>query len=98
MQIVYRDQAADDLADIWDYTAEVWSVDQADQYVDEIRHIISQAANAPEQVRPWPTKQSKIKRLRARHHYVFGKVEEDDFIIQRILHKNMDFLAHLGLG
>jgi len=36
--------AADDLNDIWDYTAEEWGIDQAERYTDGIQDICNSLA------------------------------------------------------
>jgi len=95
VQVVYLDSAKEDLDSIWDYTAETWSLDQADTYVDQIQRLIAEAAIDPVQLKPWPFKASETSRLRANHHYVFVRQIGGELVVIRILHEKMDFFRHL---
>ena len=41
-------QALTDLDDIWRYTAETWSVDQADTYIDGLANVFGLLVSMPE--------------------------------------------------
>ncbi len=83
-------KAISDLEEIWLYTVEKWSIEQADRYynliVDEINYICenSDAGKSMEHVRKGYSA-SKVK-----FHLIFYKVSNDIIEIVRILHERMD--------
>jgi toxin ParE1/3/4 len=87
---VISKKAIADLEDIWLYTAENWSIDQADRYYnlifDEIRFICKNpnTGKSMEYVRKG-YRASKVK-----SHLVFYKLEKEVIQIVRILHERMD--------
>jgi len=84
-----------DLDDIWFYTFEKWSENQANIYFESIIQEIELMSEKPEKAK----QMSKIKfnffYFRALSHYVFFKYGDDKIEIIRILHKMMDFSKHL---
>lgn len=83
-------KAVSDLEEIWLYTVEKWSTDQADRYynliIDEINYICknSDAGKSMEHVRKG-YRASKVK-----SHLIFYKISNDIIEIVRILHERMD--------
>ncbi|MEQ1676179.1 MAG: type II toxin-antitoxin system RelE/ParE family toxin [Chitinophagaceae bacterium] len=83
-------KAVSDLEEIWLYTVEKWSVEQADRYynliIDEIEYICSNAdaGKSMEHVRKG-YRASKVK-----SHLVFYKISTDLVEVIRILHERMD--------
>jgi toxin ParE1/3/4 len=79
-----------DLEEIWLYTGEKWSVDQADRYYnlifDEIKYICrnSNSGKSMEHVRKG-YRASKVK-----SHFIFYRVVNDTIEVIRILHERMD--------
>jgi len=84
-----------DLDDIWFYTFENWSENQANKYFESIIQEIELMCENPKKAK----KMSKIKSdffyFRTLSHYVFFKFGDDEIEIIRILHKRMDFSKHL---
>jgi toxin ParE1/3/4 len=84
-----------DLEDIWRYTAEHWSIDQADHYhnllMDGIESLVGAAHRgiAVDHIRPG------YRRLNAESHVIFYRPAENGIEIIRILHGRMDFNRHL---
>ncbi len=80
-----------DLEQIWDYTCERWDLDQAQDYVREIRHAIERVADAPkvgracDEVRPGYRKHGV-----GSHTLYYGAVGIDAIEVVRILHRRMD--------
>ena len=87
---VISKKAVSDLEEIWLYTVEKWSVEQADRYYnlifDEIDYICknSDASKSMEHIRKG-YRASKVK-----FHLIFYKVSNDIVEIVRILHERMD--------
>ena len=83
-------RAISDLEEIWLYTVEKWSVEQADRYCslifDEINYICrnTSAGKSMEHVRKG-YRASKVK-----SHFVFYRVINDAIEIIRILHERID--------
>ena len=89
-------KAISDLEEIWLYTVEKWSAEQADRYYnlifDEINYICknSDAGKSMEHVRKG-YRASKVKL-----HLIFYKVSDDMIEIIRILHERMDIENRLN--
>ena len=88
--------AMSDLEEIWLYTVEKWSVEQADRYYnlifDEINYICtnSNAGKLMEHVRKG-YRASKVK-----SHLIFYRVLDETIQVIRILHERMDIETHLN--
>lgn len=89
-------KAVSDLEEIWLYTVEKWSAEQADRYYnllfDEINYLCknSNAGKSMEHVRKG-YRASKVK-----FHLIFYKVSNDIIEIVRILHEQMDIENRLN--
>jgi toxin ParE1/3/4 len=90
LPFVISKKAVSDLEEIWLYTVENWSVEQADRYYnlifDEINFICKnyQTGKSMEHVRKGYYA-SKVK-----SHLIFYKIEPNKIEIIRILHEMMD--------
>ena len=93
---VISKKAVSDLEEIWLYTVEKWSVDQADRYYnlifDEIHFICKDinAGKSMEHVRKG-YRASKVK-----SHLIFYRVQKNSVEIIRILHEQMDIANRLN--
>ncbi len=90
-------KALKDLETIWLYTADKWSVDQADRYynliIDEINYICKNvnAEKAIEDIRKG-YRASKVK-----SHLIFYRISAEDVVeVIRILHERMDIETRLN--
>jgi toxin ParE1/3/4 len=89
-------KAVSDLEEIWLYTVEKWSVDQADRYYnlifDEIHYICkNRSAGKPmEHVRKG-YRASKVK-----SHLIFYRIRNNTIEVIRILHEQMDIENRLN--
>lgn len=90
-------QAINDLNDIWSYTFQKWSKEQADRYYDliigEIEFIADNfmTGKSAEQTR----KNYRITKVKS--HLIFYRKAENDIVeIVRILHQRMDIKKRLG--
>lgn len=95
LSYVIRQEAISDLEEIWLYTEEKWSVEQANRYyqliMDEISYICrnGQARKSMEHIRKGYFA-SKVK-----SHLIFYRVENDIVEIIRILHERMNLDGQL---
>ena len=84
-------QAIDDLENIWVYTLNKWSKEQADRYYDliigEIEFIADNfmSGKSAEQTR----KNYRVTKIKS-HLIFYRKIEDDIVEIVRILHQRMD--------
>ena len=93
---VISKKAVSDLEEIWLYTVEKWSVDQADRYYnlifDEINFICknNNAGKSMEHVRKG-YRASKVK-----SHLLFYRIQHNTVEVIRILHELMDIENRLN--
>ncbi len=84
-------EAVKDINDIWMYTAEKWSVEQADRYYnlifDEIEYIVENFKMA----RDFSRVKKNYRYTKVKSHLIFFKKTGSDLIeIVRVLHEKMD--------
>ena len=84
-----------DLDNIWLYTFEKWSENQANKYFESIIQEIELMSENPQKAKEMSQVKSNYFYFRALSHYVFFKYGNDKIEIIRILHKMMDFSQHL---
>ncbi len=92
MKYIISNVASQDLENIWLYTFENWSKEQADRYfnliMDEIEYIsnISDSGNDYSQIRKGYL-QSRIK-----SHFIFYRINKKKKLVEiiRVLHQRMD--------
>lgn len=92
-----RQQAIDDLDEIWDYTFYKWSASQADSYLRTIRSALKDLSEQPTTGKAYDNIGRNILGFRVSKHVVFYHVISDNEIeVIRILHGKMDFRRRLG--
>jgi len=96
LPFVISKKAVSDLEEIWLYTVEKWSVEQADRYYnlifDEINYLCknSAAGKSMEYVRKG-YRTSKVK-----SHLIFYRILNNTIEVIRILHERMDIENRLN--
>jgi len=94
---IISEKALEDINNIWVYTAENWSVEQADRYynliIDEIEYIVDNLDMAREfgEIRK-SYSYSKVKS----HLIFFKKHITDEVEVVRVLHERMDIENRLS--
>ncbi len=90
----FSPRAAADIDKIWDYTAEQWSVDQAELYTDELRDACLAIA---QQIRVGSRTsiRSDTYKLRCSAHIIYYRTTPNCIEIIRILHGKQDVERHL---
>ena len=89
-------KALSDLDEIWFYTVEKWSVEQANRYYqlifDEIKYICkkSDSGKRIDNIR------SGYQVSKVKSHFIFYKIVNNVVEVIRILHEKMDFESRLG--
>jgi toxin ParE1/3/4 len=85
-----------DLEEIWDYTAERWDVDQADEYLRGLQHAIESAAANPRVGRSCDEIRQGYRKLAAGSHTLYYRLSADGIVdVVRVLHQRMDVDRHL---
>src|SRR3954470_16551241 len=84
-------RAERDLEDIWLYTFENWSVEQADHYQNQILATIEGLANGSRQGRSIDDIRPGYRKLAVASHFLFYRITNAGIIeIIRILNQRMD--------
>ena len=95
---LFKPQAEDDLAAIWRYSAETWSVDQADFYIGKTdpddrnpgRH--ADTRTSARRVQPAPMRIHPVA-----EHLIIYSIEGDRLVVVRILGSRRNWRALLGV-
>lgn len=89
--------AESDLENIWLYTFEEWSLEQADYYYDLIMDEIEYIAENPKTGKDFNELRKGYFRSRVKSHFIFYKInlKEEKVEIIRILHQQMDIDLHI---
>ncbi len=92
-------EAEIDLQNIWLYTFENWSDEQANRYIDLILDEIEYLCLKPNSGTDYGHLRKGYFRLKIKSHYVFYKVnmKKDLIEVVRILHQMMDIESQLDL-
>lgn len=91
--VKYRlsNEAVKDLENIWAYTYDKWSVEQADRYYNLIINEIEYIVSNPYSGRPMEHIKEGFRASKVKSHLVFYKFSGDKTVeIVRILHQRMD--------
>lgn len=93
----FSNKALQDLSEIWDYTYDVWSENQADKYYNLLIGFCNQIAKKPEKGRNYRETNQNILGLKAGEHIIFYLIIDiGEIEIVRILHAKMDLGAKLS--
>mgnify|MGYP002783929780 CR=1 FL=1 len=95
MKYRITEAAYNDLSDIYLYTFQNWSENQASKYFESIIEEIQLFSENPEKAKPMPKVGADFFYFRVLSHYVFFKKNRETIEVVRILHKMMDFSQHL---
>jgi len=91
----FTPRARADLKAIWTYTADRWSIEQADRYVGLLHNAMQIVAAEPRRWRSCDHIRSGYFKYSAGSHVLFFRRHESGIVVVRILHQSMDFERHL---
>jgi len=96
--IAYRltPAAQRDLEDIWLYTAQTWSMAQADRYTDIMEDTFDRLLFMPEMSRDRPEFDPHVRIHPSAEHLIIYRVEGDQLVVLRVLGAGQDWHAILG--
>ncbi len=91
-------KAAADLEQIWLYTLEHWSVEQADRYINLIFDEIEYLTVHPGSGKDYSHIREKYRCSKVKSHLIFYRTANNgiDIDIIRVLHQQMDLESRLG--
>ena len=96
-KVILRQEAINDLNDIWTYTFEEWSEKQADKYYATLEFACMQIGENPELGKEYAGLKSNLLGLRTGKHIIFYQIiSEHEVEIIRILHERMDLKSRLN--
>ena len=78
-----------DLADIADYTTDLWGAKQAELYLDQLVDCFVRIAKTPELGRACNSVHSGFRRTEQGKHVVFYQPDDHGIFISRVLHQSM---------
>lgn len=98
MKYILSNEAENDLENIWLYTFQTWSVNQADDYLNLIVEQIQQIANNPNSGMDYGKIRKGYFRSKIKSHYIFYKIDKRNKVVKviRILHERMDVESWLN--
>ena len=96
-KVILRQEAIDDLNDIWIYTFSEWSEKQADRYYDTLEFACIQIGKNPDLGKEYDGISNNLLGLRTGKHIIFYHVINKDRVeVVRILHERMDLKNRLN--
>ena len=90
-EYLISEKALEDLNIIWIYTAENWSVEQANRYYNLIVDEIEYVSENFKETKDFGNVRENYKFSKVKSHLVFyKKIENSEMEVVRILHERMD--------
>jgi toxin ParE1/3/4 len=87
----FTKRALNDLIEIWDYTVEEWSQNQAEKYYDLIMAYCLDLANNPQLGKPYDIVIVGVLGYKCGEHIIFYReIAKNEIEIERVLHGMMD--------
>lgn len=85
-----------DLDDIWRFSAETWSIEQADRYIDELVTVFETLAALPLLARERTEFDPPVRIHVHRSHLIVYVVRDDHVAVLRLLGSRQDWAAILN--
>lgn len=96
-KVILKQEAIDDLNNIWEFTFEKWSENQADKYYALLRFSCNEIGENPEIGKEYDTIRTNLFGLHSGRHIIFYHfVDINEIEIIRILHERMDLKNRLN--
>lgn len=87
-----------DIENIWLYTFETWSIEQADRYYNLILDEIEYLSQNPTSGKDYSNIRKAYYRSKVKSHYIFYRINSKKNLIEiiRVLHEQMDIENRLN--
>lgn len=96
-KVILRQEAIDDLNNIWEYTFEKWSETQADKYYAMLKLSCMEIGKNPEIGKEYFEINKNLLGLHSGRHIIFYQFIDDyEIEVIRILHERMDLNIRLN--
>lgn len=87
----FTNRALEDLTEIWDYTVEEWSENQAEKYYNLIMPTCMDLASNPQLGKPYDILSLNALGYKCGEHIIFYReILKNEIEIERVLHGMMD--------
>ena len=97
-EYIINEKALDDINKIWIYTAENWSIEQADRYYDLIFDEIDYIVAHFEMARDFGNDRKNYRCTKLKSQLLFfKKTKSNEIEVIRVLHEKMDIENQLGI-
>lgn len=88
--------AVQDLSDIWNYTFDNWSEQQADSYHEQLVKAFESLASNSDHGRNYDGIRTDLYGFRINRHIIFYRIISNELVeITRIIHERMDLKSRL---
>ena len=97
MKYTISKEALNDLEQIWVYTLETWSVEQANRYFNLVLQEIEYLSENPKSGKNYQDVRKGYFRSRVKSHLIFYKINAKENVLEivRILHQRVDIESRL---
>ena len=96
-KVIIRQEAINDLTDIWNYTLYEWSENQADKYYEAIKFACKEIGENPIIGKNYTEINKRLFGLKSGKHIIFYQLISDEEVeIVRILHERMDLKSKIS--
>ena len=97
MNYKISEKALEDIENIWLYTIETWSIQQADRYYNLIFDEIEYVAENPLSGRDYDYIRKNYRYSKVKSHLIFYRYKENEAFVEiiRVLHQSMDIEERL---
>ena len=96
-KVIFRQEAIDDLNNIWEYTFKKWSENQADKYYAMLKLSCLEIGKVPEIGKEYDEITKNLLGLHSGRHIIFYQIiDKDEIEIIRILHERIDLKSRLN--
>jgi toxin ParE1/3/4 len=93
--VIWTARAEADLEEIWLFTRDRWSEEQADLYLDRLRGAVSNRDNRRLRAKPIDFARRGVMRMREVRHFIYFRMVDEGLLVLRVLHDSMDETLHL---
>lgn len=90
LKVILQEDAINDLEEIWFFTFQTWSMEQANRYHELIYKEIKYLASLPGSGKDLNHIRNGYRSSKVKSHIIFYKYSSSEIEIIRILHENMD--------